>query len=112
MTMAIILNQQCACLHILLLSLLPRVPQARWYEYDGPCERHQRGLTSVLWNRKKARYSLNNRKWQTNFHSERPNREKGTTFSEFPFVPGIFQWDEPKKTFTIYIPTGISGNLW
>ena len=33
----------------------------------------------------------------TNFHSERPNRENGTTFSEFPFVPGIFQWDEPKK---------------
>ena len=20
-----------------------------------------------------------------------------TTFTEFPFVPGIFQWDEPKK---------------
>ena len=33
----------------------------------------------------------------TNFHSERPNRENGTTFSEFPFVPGIFQWVEPKK---------------
>ena len=36
-------------------------------------------------------------KWQTNFHSERPNRENGTSFSEFPFVPGIFQWDETKK---------------
>ena len=31
------------------------------------------------------------------FHLERPNRENGTTFSEFLFVPGIFQWDEPKK---------------
>ena len=30
-----------------------------------------------------------------NFHSKRPNRENGTTFSEFPFVPEIFQWDEP-----------------
>lgn len=30
------------------------------------------------------------------FHLERPNRENGTTFSEFLFVPGIFQWDEPK----------------
>ena len=42
-----------------------------------------------------------------NFHLERPN---GTSFSEFPFVPEIFQWDEPKKTFTVYILTGISGN--
>ena len=24
------------------------------------------------------------------------NRENGTNFSEFPFVPGIFQWNEPK----------------
>ena len=32
-----------------------------------------------------------------NFHSERPSRENGTTFSEFPFVQGIFQWDEPKN---------------
>ena len=31
------------------------------------------------------------------FHLERPNRENGTTFSEFLFVPGIFLWDEPKK---------------
>ena len=46
-----------------------------------------------------------------NFHSEGPIRENGTTFSEFPFVPGIFQWDEPKETFTIYIPTVSSGNL-
>ena len=48
----------------------------------------------------------------TNFHSERPNRENGTTFSEFPFVPGIFQRDEPEKRLPFYIPTGISGNLW
>ena len=34
---------------------------------------------------------------ENEFHLERPNRENGTTFSEFPFVPGIFQWDEPKK---------------
>ena len=40
-------------------------------------------------------------------HSERPNRENETTFSEFPFVPGIFQWDKPKKTFTMYIPIEI-----
>ena len=33
----------------------------------------------------------------TNFHSERPNGENGTTFSEIPFVTEIFQWDEPKK---------------
>ena len=32
-----------------------------------------------------------------NFHLERPNRENGTTFSEFLFVPRIFQWDKPKK---------------
>ena len=32
-----------------------------------------------------------------NFYLERPNRENGTTFSEFPFVPGIFQWDEPNN---------------
>ena len=31
------------------------------------------------------------------FHAERLNRENGTTFTEFPFVPGIFQWHEPKK---------------
>ena len=37
-------------------------------------------------------------KWRTNFHSERSNQENGTTFSYFPFVPGIFQWDDPKKT--------------
>ena len=35
-----------------------------------------------------------------NFHSERPNRENGTTFSEFPFVPGIFQWKERNKIST------------
>ena len=28
--------------------------------------------------------------------TERPNRQNGTTYSEFAFVPGIFQWDEPK----------------
>ena len=27
---------------------------------------------------------------KTDFHSERPNRENRTTFSEFPFVRGIF----------------------
>ena len=32
-----------------------------------------------------------------NLHLKRPNRENGTTFSEFPFVPGIFKWDEPKN---------------
>ena len=32
-----------------------------------------------------------------NFHSEPPNRDNGTTFSELPFVPGIFQWDESKN---------------
>ena len=32
-----------------------------------------------------------------NFHLKRNNRENGTTFSEFPFVPGIFKWDEPKN---------------
>ena len=26
-----------------------------------------------------------------------PNGENGTTFSEFLFVPGIFQWDKPQK---------------
>ena len=31
------------------------------------------------------------------FHFERPNQENRTTFSEFLFVPRIFQWDEPKK---------------
>ena len=25
------------------------------------------------------------------------HRENGTTFSEIPFVPEIFQWDEPKN---------------
>ena len=35
-----------------------------------------------------------------NFHSERPNRENGTAFSEFPFVPGIFQWKERNKIST------------
>ena len=35
-----------------------------------------------------------------NFHSERPNRENGTTFSEFPFVPGIFQWKQRNKIST------------
>ena len=33
-------------------------------------------------------------KWNTNFHSERSNRVKRTTFSEFPFFPQIFQWNE------------------
>ena len=41
-----------------------------------------------------------------------PTGKTGLLFPEIPFVPKIFQWDEPKKTFTIYIPTGISGNLW
>ena len=27
-------------------------------------------------------------------HSECPNGENGTTFSDFPFVQGIFRWDE------------------
>ena len=41
-----------------------------------------------------------------------PTGKTGLLFPEIPFVPEIFQWDEGKKTFTIYIPTGISGNLW
>ena len=43
-----------------------------------------------------------------------PTGKTGLLFPEIPFVPEIFQWDElkAKKTFTIYIPTGISGNLW
>ena len=48
-----------------------------------------------------------------NIHSEYPNRENGTTFSEFPFLPGIFQWDEPKKGFKPFTSqqefTGICG---
>ena len=38
----------------------------------------------------------------TNFHLERPSRENGTTFSEFPFVPGIFQWDESKIVYHLH----------
>ena len=34
--------------------------------------------------------------------SGRPNPENGTTFSEFPFVPGIFQWDEPKNVYHLH----------
>ena len=40
-----------------------------------------------------------------------PTGKTGLLFPEIPFVPKIFQWDEPKKTFAIYIPTVISGNL-
>ena len=28
--------------------------------------------------------------------------KNGTTFSEFPFVPGIFQWDEPKNVYHLH----------
>ena len=35
-------------------------------------------------------------------HSEGLNRENGTTFSEFPFVLGIFQWDEPKNVYHLH----------
>jgi len=31
------------------------------------------------------------------FHSERPNRENGTTFSEFPFVPEFSSGTNQKK---------------
>ena len=41
-----------------------------------------------------------------------PKGKTGLLFPEIQFVPEIFQWDEPKKTFTIYIQTGISGKLW
>ena len=27
----------------------------------------------------------------------------------YPYISGVFQLDEPKKTFSIYIPTEISG---
>ena len=37
------------------------------------------------------------RKWSTQFHRKRFHRENGTTFSEVPFFPEIFQWNEPKK---------------
>ena len=46
---------------------------------------------------------------KTDFHSEHPNRENRTTFSEF--CTENFPVGRTKKRFTMYIPTGISGNL-
>ena len=40
--------------------------------------------------------------YHVKLHSERPNRVNGPTFSEFPFVPGIFQWDEPKNVYHLH----------
>ena len=37
------------------------------------------------------------RKWNTHFPSEGFQRENGTTFSDAPFIPEIFQWNVPKK---------------
>jgi len=34
------------------------------------------------------------------------HQENGATFSEIPFIPENFQWNE-KKSCSIYIPTGI-----
>ena len=36
------------------------------------------------------------RKWNRHFPSESFQRENRTTFSEVPFIPQIFQWNEPK----------------
>ena len=36
------------------------------------------------------------RKWYRHFPSESFQRENRTTFSEAPFIPEIFQWNEPK----------------
>ena len=35
--------------------------------------------------------------WNTNFRLLHPNRQNETTFSEFPFLPDIFHWDDPKS---------------
>ena len=32
-------------------------------------------------------------------HSKRSNRENRTTFSDVPYISGVFQLDEPKKRF-------------
>jgi len=37
------------------------------------------------------------RKWNTQFHRKISNGKNGTTFSEIPFFPEIFQWNEPKN---------------
>ena len=37
------------------------------------------------------------RKWNTQFHRKVSNGKKETSFSEVPFFPEIFQWNEPKK---------------
>ena len=37
------------------------------------------------------------RKWNTQFHRKSFQRENRTNFSEVPFFPEIFQWNEPKK---------------
>ena len=42
-------------------------------------------------------------------HSEGLNRENGTTFSEFPFVLGIFQWDEPKNVYHLHSNRNFAG---
>ena len=44
-------------------------------ELEKPCETH---------------------KWNGHFPSESFQRENRTTFSEVPFIPEIFQWNEPK----------------
>ena len=52
MAMAIISNQQCACLR-------PLISQAGWYEYDSLWEHHQRGSGLRYYGiAKKARYFL------------------------------------------------------
>ena len=35
-------------------------------------------------------------------HSKRSNRENRTTFSDDPYISGVFQLDEPKKRFHLH----------
>ena len=41
-------------------------------------------------------------KWNKEIHSKRSNRENRTTFSDNPYISGVFQLDETKKRFHLH----------
>ena len=51
------------------------------------------------------------KKWNTNFHLEYSIRKNRTTFSDVPLISEIFRRKTPKKSFSIYFPTGFPGKL-
>ena len=51
------------------------------------------------------------KKWNTNFHLEYSIWKNRTTFSDVPLISEIFRRKTPKKSFSIYFPTGFPGKL-